>query len=118
MNNELDEIIKKETNTIVNVFTPNELEEFKQAKCTAIVRTIDFLVTMISYYPSESFSIVPENKIWCDTFFECLLNMCLDPRLIGFNLNNLEVYTNLPLKTRAFFKIFSQYAPSPIMILS
>ena len=116
MNNELDEIIKKETNTIVNVFTPNELEEFKQAKCTAIVRTIDFLVTMISYYPSESFSIVPENKIWCDTFFECLLNMCLDPRLIGFNLNNLEVYTNLPLKTRAFFKIFSQYAPSPIMI--
>jgi len=116
MTHDLDEITKNETNITITVFTPNELEEFKQAKCTAIVRTIDFLVTMISYFPSESFSMVPENKIWCDPFFECLLNMCLDPRLIGFNLNSLEVYTNLPLKTKAFFKIFTQYAPSSIII--
>lgn len=116
INHDLNDIIKNETSKCVIVFTPNELEDFRQAKCTAIIRSLDFLVTMISYLPSESFSIVPEAKIWCDPFFECMLNLCLDPRQVGFNLNNLEVYTNLPLKTRAFFRIFTQYAPSSIVI--
>lgn len=36
--------------------------------------------------------------------------MCLDPERIGFNLADLDVYTNLPIKTRTFFKIFFQTA--------
>jgi DNA-dependent protein kinase catalytic subunit len=117
MNHDLDAVIRNETEMTqsVNIYTPNELEIFRQAKCTAIIRTIDFLVTMISYFPSESFSIVPQT-IWCDSFFECILNLCLDPKLIGFNLNDLEIYVNLPLKTRAFFKCFIQNVPSTLLI--
>ncbi len=33
---------------------------------------------------------------------------------IGFDLNDLEVATNLPIKTRAFFKKFFQHASPPI----
>lgn len=119
-NNDLVDLIKLVTDNQMSqselVCSPNELEEYRQAKCTAIVRLVDFLTTMISFYPSESFSIVPKDLIWTNEFFKCLLFLCLDPKQIGFNLNDLEIYTNLPLKTKQFLKLFTQNAPPDLTL--
>ena len=68
---------------------------------------------MLGMFPNEAIKIIPD-KIWCDSFFTCFVNVCLDPQQIGFNLNDLEVYTNLPMKTRAFLKLFTQHFPQHI----
>jgi DNA-dependent protein kinase catalytic subunit len=92
------------------VCTPSELEDFRKAKCTALIRCIDFLCCLIGMYPSDSLKLIPDS-IWCEAFFTSIVNMCLDPQIVGFNLNDLEVYTNLPVKTRAFLKFFTQHMP-------
>ena len=96
-------------NSFALVCTPNEIEDFNKAKCTAIIRFIDFLCTMIGIFSSSALALIPD-CIWSEKLFSCLLNMCLSPQVVGFNLNDLEVYTNLPLKTRAFFKVFTSHA--------
>ena len=92
----------------IQVFTPNEIQEFQQAKCTALIRLIDFLCIMIGAYSKEAANIIPMD-IWCDEFFSCILKMCLDPQLVGFDLNDLEVFTNLPIKTKEFFRLFTAH---------
>ncbi len=68
---------------------------------------------MLGMYPSESVKIIPE-KIWSDSFFTCIVNICLEPHLVGFNLNDLEVFSQLPLKTRTFLKLFIQHMSTQI----
>ena len=95
------------------ICTPHEIEKFKSQKCTAIIRFIDFLSIMIGNYPSEAFDLIPDH-IWCEEFFSCLISLCLDPEAVGFDLSDLEVYTNLPIKTKTFFKIFFQSSNTTI----
>lgn len=117
INYDLQDIIKsvysKNDKTLQTICTPHELEEFKSEKCTAIIRFIDFLCTMIGNYPSEAFELIPDH-IWSEEFFSCLINLCLDPEAVGFDLSDLEVYTNLPIKTKTFFKIFFQNSKDTI----
>jgi DNA-dependent protein kinase catalytic subunit len=92
----------------LNVHTPNELEDYRRSKCTAIIRFIDFLCTMIGSYPNDSLKVIPQN-IWSHSLFTCLVNMCLEPEVIGFNLNDLEVFTQLPMKMQSFLKLFTKH---------
>jgi hypothetical protein len=41
--------------------------------------------------------------------------MCLDPSRVGFSLNDLEVYTNLPTKTSAILKLLTQHLPAHLV---
>lgn len=93
------------------VCTPHEVEEFKRAKCTALVRTFDFLSTMLGAYPSESVKLIPQ-YIWSDSFLKCLIDTCLDPARVGFSLSDLDVLNNLPLKTRTILKLAMQHLPN------
>lgn len=116
MNNDLSTLIKQvyqngEPSSFV-VCSPSEIDDYNRAKCTAIIRLCDFLCTMMANYPAESVKCIQESQIWTDSLFTCIVNMCLDPQLVGFNLNDLDVYTNLPIKTRAFLKLFTQHMPA------
>ena len=64
---------------------------------------------MLGMYPNDSIKLIPD-KIWCDEFFTCIINLCLDPQSVGFNLNDLEVSSQLPIKTKTFLKLFTQHA--------
>ena len=54
-------------------------------------------------------------SIWNGRFFKCLIDICLDPDRVGFSLNDLEVYTNLPVKTKQFLKLITQNLPKHII---
>jgi len=58
--------------------TPHEIEEYKSAKCTAIVRFIDFLCTMIGLFPLEAMRCIPDT-VWSANLCKCFVNLCLDP---------------------------------------
>jgi DNA-dependent protein kinase catalytic subunit len=118
MNSDLVDVIRKVYHASdPNVFimcSPSEIEEFKKAKCTAIIRFIDFLCTLIGNYPGEFSKTIP-SSIWSESFLKCIVNLCLDPQVVGFSLNDLEVYINLPMKTRVFLKLFTQNAPPHVL---
>jgi DNA-dependent protein kinase catalytic subunit len=118
MNFELPELVRRvyhsgDPNAFI-VCSPSETEEFKRAKCTAIVRLIDFLCTLVGNFPAEFSRTIP-SSMWSDAFLKCVVNLCLDPQVVGFSLNDLEVYTNLPAKTKVFLKLFTQHAPPHIL---
>lgn len=83
-------------------------------KCTALIRLIDFLSTMLGLYPQESVKVIP-SKIWSSNLFKCLIDTCLDPDKVGFSLNDMEVYTNLPIKTRHILKLMTQHLPKHVI---
>ncbi len=95
------------------ICTPNELEEYRKAKCTVIIRMIDFLCVLIGNHSKESLKFIP-NDFFSENFFTCIINICLDPELVGFNLNDLEVYTNLPIKTKDFFSLAIKFLSQDI----
>lgn len=97
------------------VCTPHEIDEYRRAKCTVLIRFIDFLTVMLATYPQESVTIIPTDLLANDRLFECVLDMCLDPNRIGFSLNELEVYTNLPGKTRTFLRLFVGHTPAHVI---
>ncbi len=95
------------------VCTPNELAQYRKAKCTCIIRLIDFLCVLMNTCHSnfEDAKFIP-NDLFDEAFFACIINVCLDPQLVGFNLSDLEVYTNLPNKTKNFLTLFMKFLPS------
>ena len=92
-----------------SLFTPSEIDEFRRKKCTTIVRLFDFLATMLQSHSSsqELIAIIPSD-IWSENLYKLLLKTCLDPQSIGFNINDVEIYTNLPQLVYGFLKIFIQ----------
>jgi DNA-dependent protein kinase catalytic subunit len=117
INYDLVDLIKKvyiqNGNKTLILCSPSEIEEYKKAKCTSLIRFIDFLCTMLGFYPGEAMKVIPSN-IWSDSFFKCIVSICVDPLLVGFSMNDLEVFTNLPLKTKTFLKLFTQHTPPHI----
>ena len=96
------------------ICTPHEIEEYRKAKCTVIIRMIDFLCVLMGNHSKESSKLIP-NDLFSDSFFTCIINICLDPQLVGFNLNDLEVYTNLPTKTKDFFTLAMKFFPQNVL---
>jgi DNA-dependent protein kinase catalytic subunit len=90
------------------VCTPHEIEEYRKAKCTVIIRLIDFLCVLMGNHSRESLQFIPSD-LFSEHFFTCIINICLDPQQVGFNLNDLEVYTNLPTKTKDFFVLANKF---------
>ena len=68
---------------------------------------------MLGIYPAESLKLIPE-QVWCESFFACIVNLCLDPQSVGFNLSDLDVSSQLPVKTKTFLKLFTQHASSSV----
>lgn len=112
LNYDLEDLLRKVCN-ISSVCTPAELDQYRGSKCTTLIRFIDFLLSIINTDPRESVKIIPDD-IWCETFFASIINMCIDPEKLGFDVNDLEVFNNLPHKTRAILKTFSLHLPMNI----
>ena len=89
------------------IVTPSELEQYRADKCTVRVRMLDFLCAIMGNYASDvaSGKCIPAS-FWSEKFFMCLLNLCLDPQSLGFNLNDHEVFSQLPGKMHDFLKLF------------
>ena len=89
------------------IVTPSELEQYRADKCTVLVRMLDFLCAIMGNYASDvkGSKCIPVS-FWSEKFFMCLVNLCLDPQSLGFNLNDHEVFSQLPGKTHDFLKLF------------
>jgi DNA-dependent protein kinase catalytic subunit len=84
------------------IFSSNEIDEYKQIKCTAIVRLIEFLTIMLH---GSNAQFMPDSII-TDKLFYLLLDLCLNRSQLGFNLNDLAVFTNLNQILTNFFRNF------------
>lgn len=51
--------------------------------------------------------LIPSH-MWSEQLFTCLIRTCLDPARMGFSLSDLDVLTNLPIKSRQVLKLLSQ----------
>ncbi|CAH2285137.1 DNA-dependent kinase catalytic subunit [Pelobates cultripes] len=84
-----------ETDFKMNVFSPQEREEYNYSKCTIIVRLIEF-VTMIMENCQQDFWKVLENELLNDSMWELAAITVCNPSSIGFNTADVEVMKNLP----------------------
>lgn len=98
------------------LFTPSEIEDYRKHKCTLIVRLIDFLTTIINSLTAQDENLIP-NNVWSTNLFIILVKTCLDPQSIGFNINDIEIYTNLPQIMQNFLSKF-QYQASKLNYLA
>ncbi len=78
INLSLSEVCHKCQHSAHLTCTPNENEEYNSTKCTAIVRFIDFICTMIEKYPREAMSCIPDT-VWSVNLSKCFVNLCLNP---------------------------------------
>ncbi|KAM8966776.1 DNA-dependent protein kinase catalytic subunit [Pelodytes ibericus] len=79
----------------VNVFSPQEREEYNYSKCTIIVRIIEF-VTMIMETCEQDFWKVLENELFTSSLWELTADTLCSPSSIGFNTADVQVMKNLP----------------------
>ncbi|KAG1689916.1 DNA-dependent protein kinase catalytic subunit [Nymphon striatum] len=95
----IDEVIKLFKNGHNNgILSPKEINDYNHAKCTAIVRVIDFVTVMLSNNKIDIFTIFP-TTFWCEELWTIILASTLYPESIGFIVTDIEVIEQLPTKT-------------------
>ncbi|KAL9956083.1 hypothetical protein ACROYT_G037506 [Oculina patagonica] len=96
------------------VFTPKETDSYNRAKCTVIVRIMNFLTVLLQRYPQETLKIVP-TEFWRDDLFTVVLSCILEPGVIGFNMGDVEVVEKLPEQTGIMCKMLAQKLPEQLV---
>ncbi|XP_070581112.1 DNA-dependent protein kinase catalytic subunit-like [Ptychodera flava] len=96
------------------VFTPREVEDYNKAKCTVIVRLIDFLTVLLAFHSNELGKSIPIS-VWSSSLLECIINCVIDPSAVGFDMADVEVINNLPVRTGQLLTLLAQKAPSGLV---
>ena len=96
--------------------TPSEIEQFTSAKCTAIIRLLDFLSALFARYSTEAARLQPLQQLLLrhssSPIYALVVRVCLDARSLGFDLNELDVSQQLPLTTARFLATFVRQTAS------
>ena len=77
------------------IFSPWENEQYDTAKCTVIVRLMNFLSALLSRDSPNTLDVVPA-ALWCDQLWHIITLTILKPQELGFNMADIEVVQNLP----------------------
>ena len=77
------------------VFTPNDVRQFDTAKCTVIVRLLNFLTALWSKYPQDTMRAI-ESSFYNEHLIKLILTCVFNPGQLGFDVNNEEINKKLP----------------------
>ncbi|XP_067044034.1 DNA-dependent protein kinase catalytic subunit-like isoform X2 [Acropora muricata] len=100
----------EQTTVKKEVFTPKEIDSYNKAKCTLIIRIMNFLEVLLQVSSKDTFKIVPA-EFWSESIFNIVLSCVMEPGVIGFNMGDIEVIEKLPEQTGAVCKMFAKKLP-------
>lgn len=94
--NSLSDLIKyfPQSNSAV-VFTPTDINQFETAKCTVIVRLLNFITSLWCKYPHDTLQAI-ESSFYNENFIRLIFICVFNPTQLGFDINNDEVNKKLP----------------------
>ncbi|XP_068717854.1 DNA-dependent protein kinase catalytic subunit-like isoform X1 [Montipora capricornis] len=97
------------------VFTPKEFDSYNKAKCTVIVRIMNFLTVLLQVSTGETFKILPA-EVWNESLFNVVLSCVIEPGVVGFNVGDIEVVEKLPEQTGALCKMLAEKLPGQHLV--
>ena len=77
------------------VFSPWEIEQYNHAKCTAIVRLMNFLCALLTNDAKNTMEMIPAT-IWCEKLWDIIILCTIRPEKLGFNMADVEIMDQLP----------------------
>ncbi|XP_056017774.1 DNA-dependent protein kinase catalytic subunit-like isoform X2 [Ostrea edulis] len=99
---------------LVNVYTPKERDEYNRIKCTAVIRTLDFLCVLVARSATTIKKLLPSGDVRKDLW--SLICICVvQPSNVGFNLGDVEIIKNLPTELENLLKVFYAKLPSDVL---
>ncbi|CAF4987289.1 unnamed protein product, partial [Rotaria magnacalcarata] len=97
-----------------NVFTPNDVHQFDTAKCTVIVRLLNFITAIWTKYPQDTKRAI-ENSFYSNDLTKLILTCVFNPTQIGFDINNEEINKKLPERILSLLKSMTTHLPEQLL---
>ena len=82
-------------------------ENCSSAKCTVIVRLLNFITALWTKYPQDTKRAI-DNSFYSPDLRKLILTCVLDPTQLGFDINNEEINQKLPERVCGCIKIFGK----------
>ncbi|CAF1189299.1 unnamed protein product, partial [Adineta ricciae] len=97
-----------------SVFTPTDVRQFDVAKCTVIVRLLNFITALWTKYPQDTKRAI-DNSFYSPDLRKLILTCVLNPTQLGFDINNEEVNRKLPERISSLLKSMTTHLPEELI---
>jgi hypothetical protein len=74
------------------------------AKCTVIVRLLNFITALWTKYPQDTMRAI-DSSFYNNDLTRLILTCVFNPTQLGFDINNEEINKKLPDRVRVFSRI-------------
>ena len=95
-----------------HVFTPSDVRQFDTAKCTVIVRLLNFIAALWSKYPQDTARAI-DSTFYSADLITLILTCVFNPSQLGFDINNEEINKKLPERIFALLTSLTTHLPKP-----
>ncbi|CAF4559648.1 unnamed protein product, partial [Rotaria sp. Silwood2] len=96
------------------VFTPNDVRQFNIAKCTVIVRLLNFITAIWLKYPFDIRRAI-DNSLYSNDLTKLILTCVFNATQIGFDINNEEINKKLPERILILLKSMTTHLPEQLL---
>ncbi|KAI0227633.1 DNA-dependent protein kinase catalytic subunit [Lamellibrachia satsuma] len=96
------------------VFTPQEKDDYNRAKCTVIVRTMNFICVLLQPTIGKVMTKDSATEFWSESLWKTMAACVLEPLAVGFNMADLEVIGHLPNETLAVLRAVQRHLPDNV----
>ncbi|CAF1392236.1 unnamed protein product [Adineta steineri] len=96
------------------VFTPSDVRQFDTAKCTVIVRLLNFITALWTKYPQDTKRAI-DNSFYSTDLTKLILTCVFNPAQLGFDINNEEINRKLPERIRSLLKSMITHLPDQLL---
>ncbi|CAF0848203.1 unnamed protein product, partial [Adineta ricciae] len=96
------------------VFTPTDINQFETAKCTVIVRLLNFITALWSKYPQDTMRAI-DASFYSQDLVKLILTCVLNPTQLGFDINNEEINKKLPERITNLLKSMTNHLPDHLL---
>ncbi|KAK2178223.1 hypothetical protein NP493_553g02004 [Ridgeia piscesae] len=79
-----------------DVFTPQEKDDYNRAKCTVIIRAMNFICVLLEPTHGKVILKGSVSDLWSEGLWETVIKCVLQPLAVGFNMADVEVISQLP----------------------
>ncbi|CAF3651048.1 unnamed protein product [Rotaria socialis] len=100
--------------TQTHVFTPTDISQFETAKCTVIVRLLNFITALWSKYPQDTLRAI-DSSFYNNDLTTLILTCVFNPTQLGFDINNEEINKKLPERIRSLLKSMTTHLPDQLL---
>ncbi|CAH1795603.1 unnamed protein product [Owenia fusiformis] len=97
------------------IFTPKEVDDFNRAKCTTIVRVLDFLMAVLQPKHKADTLKVMHKDLLSAPLWNMVILCILNPASLGFNMADVETMIQLPKETEGLLTILKRSLPESVL---